>query len=61
MLAVATDDPTLRQAAREDGQPLLRLGAVGYSRLAFRRDPIDPARDGGGRESAPAAPGGHCQ
>src|SRR6266516_4695366 len=44
MLALATDDPTLRQAAREDGQPLLRLGAVGYSRLAFRRDAIDACR-----------------
>src|SRR6266568_2713082 len=32
------------QAAREDGQPLLRLGAVGYSRLAFRRDAIDACR-----------------
>ena len=38
MLAVATDDPTLRQAALEEGERCLGRAPVGYSRLAFRRD-----------------------
>src|SRR6266516_5574550 len=60
MLALATDDPTLRQAAREDGQPLLRLGAVGYSRLAFRRDAIDACRRLEGAERPTRCAEGDC-
>src|SRR6266536_4442765 len=48
------------QAAREDGQPLLRLGAVGYSRLAFRRDAIDACRRLEGAERPTRRAEGDC-
>src|SRR6266536_855126 len=48
------------QAAREDGQPLLRLGAVGYSRLAFRRDAIDACRRLEGAERPTRCAEGDC-
>jgi tetratricopeptide (TPR) repeat protein len=40
-LALAADDPIVRQAALEEGEALLRAGAVSHNHLLFRRDAID--------------------
>jgi hypothetical protein len=40
-LALASDDPTARQAALEKGDELLRTGAVSHNHLLFPRDAID--------------------
>jgi tetratricopeptide (TPR) repeat protein len=40
-LALATDDPTARQAALEEAEALLRAGAVSHNHLLFPRDAIE--------------------
>src|SRR6202040_3936006 len=40
-LALASDDPTARQAALEKGEELLRTGAVSHNHLLFPRDAIE--------------------
>jgi hypothetical protein len=40
-LALATDDPVVRQAGLDEGEALLEAGAVGHNHLLFRRDAID--------------------
>ena len=40
-LALASDDPTARQAALEEGEELLRAGAVSHNHLLFPRDAIE--------------------
>jgi class 3 adenylate cyclase/tetratricopeptide (TPR) repeat protein len=40
-LALASDDPTVRQAALEEGEELLRAGAVSHHHLLFPRDAIE--------------------
>jgi class 3 adenylate cyclase/tetratricopeptide (TPR) repeat protein len=40
-LALATDDPTARQAALEEAGALLRAGAVSHNHLLFPRDAIE--------------------
>jgi class 3 adenylate cyclase/tetratricopeptide (TPR) repeat protein len=40
-LALASDDPTARQAALEEGEELLRGGAVSHNHLLFPRDAIE--------------------
>ena len=40
-LALATDDPTMRQAALEEAEALLRAGAASHNHLLFPRDAIE--------------------
>jgi class 3 adenylate cyclase/tetratricopeptide (TPR) repeat protein len=40
-LALASDSPTVRQAALEEGEELLRAGAVSHNHLLFPRDAIE--------------------
>jgi tetratricopeptide (TPR) repeat protein len=40
-LALASDGPTARQAALEEGEALLEAGAVSHNHLLFRRDAIE--------------------
>jgi tetratricopeptide (TPR) repeat protein len=40
-LALASDDPTARQAALDQGEELLRAGAVSHNHLLFPRDAIE--------------------
>ena len=40
-LALASEDPTARQAALAEGEALLEAGAVSHNHLLFRRDAID--------------------
>jgi hypothetical protein len=40
-LALASEDPTARQAALEEGEALLEAGAVSHNHLLFRRDAIE--------------------
>jgi tetratricopeptide (TPR) repeat protein len=40
-LALATDDPTARQAALQEAEALLRAGAVSHNHLLFPRDAIE--------------------
>jgi class 3 adenylate cyclase/tetratricopeptide (TPR) repeat protein len=40
-LALATDDPTARQAALDEAEALLRTGAVSHNHLLFPRDAIE--------------------
>ncbi|HEX4185738.1 MAG TPA: adenylate/guanylate cyclase domain-containing protein [Stellaceae bacterium] len=40
-LALASDDPSARQAALEEGEALLEAGAVSHNHLLFRRDAIE--------------------
>jgi hypothetical protein len=40
-LALAADNPIVRQAALEKGEALLEAGAVSHNHLLFRRDAID--------------------
>ena len=40
-LALASEDPTTRQAALAEGEALLEAGAVSHNHLLFRRDAID--------------------
>jgi tetratricopeptide (TPR) repeat protein len=40
-LALASDDPTARQAALEEAEELLRAGAVSHNHLLFPRDAIE--------------------
>jgi tetratricopeptide (TPR) repeat protein len=57
-LALATDDPTVRRTALEEGEALLRAGAVSHNHLLFRRDAIDvclSAGDWDGAERSAAA------
>jgi hypothetical protein len=51
-LALATDDPTLRREALEEGEALLRAGAVSHNHLLFRRDAIDACLGAGDPEGA---------
>jgi class 3 adenylate cyclase/tetratricopeptide (TPR) repeat protein len=51
-LALASDDPTVRQAALEEGEALLRAGAVSHNHLLFRRDAIDACLGTGDWEGA---------
>jgi len=51
-LASATDDPTVRHAALEEGEALLRAGAVSHNHLLFRRDAIDACLGAGDWEGA---------
>src|SRR6516162_1541675 len=45
-LALASEDPTARQAALAEGEALLEAGAVSHNHLLFRRDAIDAYLDG---------------
>ena len=57
-LALATEDPIVRQAALEEGDALLRAGAVSHNHFLFRRDAIDAclgAADWKGAERSAAA------
>ena len=40
-LALASEDPTARRAALEEGEALLEAGAVSHNHLLFRRDAIE--------------------
>jgi hypothetical protein len=51
-LALASDDPTARQAALVEGEALLRAGAVSHNHLLFRRDAIDACLDASEWEGA---------
>jgi tetratricopeptide (TPR) repeat protein len=51
-LALATDDPTVRQAALKEGEALLQAGAVSHNHLLFRRDAIDAYLGAGDWEGA---------
>jgi tetratricopeptide (TPR) repeat protein len=51
-LALASDDPIVRQAALEEGEALLRAGAVSHNHLLFRRDAIDACVGAGDWEGA---------
>jgi tetratricopeptide (TPR) repeat protein len=58
VLALASEDPTARQAALEEGEALLEAGAVSHNHLLFRRDAIEAylrARDWEGVERSAAA------
>src|SRR6266536_4080101 len=60
MLAVATDDPTPRKAALEEGERCLGRAPVGHNRLMFRRDPIDACRRLEGAERPTRCAEGDC-
>jgi tetratricopeptide (TPR) repeat protein len=56
-LALASDDPTVRHAALEESEQLLRAGAVSHNHLLFPRDAIEAyleAGDWDGVESSAA-------
>jgi len=40
-LALASEDPTVRQVALEEGEAMLEAGAVSHNHLLFRRDAIE--------------------
>ena len=46
-LALASDDPTARQAALKEGEELLQAGAVSHNHLLFPRDAIEAYLDTG--------------
>jgi tetratricopeptide (TPR) repeat protein len=46
-LALASDDPTARQAALEESEELLRAGAVSHNHLLFPRDAIEAYLEAG--------------
>lgn len=51
-LALASADPTVRQAALAEGEALLRAGAVSHNHFLFRRDAIDACLISGDWEGA---------
>ena len=51
-LALASDDPTARQAALDQGEELLRAGAVSHNHLLFPRDAIEVYLEAGNWERA---------
>jgi tetratricopeptide (TPR) repeat protein len=51
-LASATDDPSVRLVALNEGEALLRAGAVSHNHLLFRRDAIDACLCAGDWEGA---------
>ncbi len=51
-LALAADDPAERRSALEEGEALLRQGAVGHNHFLFRRDAIDACLRAGDWEGA---------
>jgi tetratricopeptide (TPR) repeat protein len=46
-LALASDDPTVRQAALEESEELLHVGAVSHNHLLFPRDAIEAYLEAG--------------
>jgi tetratricopeptide (TPR) repeat protein len=51
-LALASDDPTARHASLEEGEALLRAGAVSHNHLLFPRDAIEVYLEAGDWERA---------
>lgn len=51
-LALASDDPIVRQAALVESEALLRAGAVSHNHLLFRRDAVDACLGAGDWEGA---------
>jgi tetratricopeptide (TPR) repeat protein len=51
-LAMATRDPEERQQALQDGEDILRSGAVGHNHFLFYRDAIEASLSAGDRDGA---------
>jgi hypothetical protein len=52
ILAQVTKDPVLRKSALEEGEALLRAGAISHNHLLFRCDAIEVCLEGGEWEEA---------
>ena len=60
-LALASEDPTARQAALAEGEALLEAGAVSHNHLLFRRDAIDAYLGAGDWEGVERSAAGLAQ
>jgi len=60
-LALASEDPTARQAALAEGEALLQAGAVSHNHLLFPRDAIEACLEAGDWEGVERSAAGLAQ